>query len=233
MADISSITLPNGDTYNFKDPTARASIGNAVTSISSVDGQIEITHADGTIEYIENGSIHAHRITDETFLNDVQSAITQIAMGTEISYKSGSIDGVRDISDMMAYFFAGYMVMLTTGSNPNITLPTQGIYVNTNTPQITDPTGIYITFGGKVAVDFSGFGMGTIFIDCMASFYAEEVSGVTYTSYLIRLQRVHLASDDTTPASAAIDSTGLMTFSNGSGTSLFTVQLPLYNGGIT
>lgn len=34
------------------------------------------------------------------------------------------------------------------------------------------------------------------------------------------------------PAAANVGSTGLMTFSNSSGSSLFTVQLPLYAGGV-
>lgn len=34
------------------------------------------------------------------------------------------------------------------------------------------------------------------------------------------------------PASGAVDSTGAITFANASGTALFTVQLPLYNGGV-
>lgn len=33
------------------------------------------------------------------------------------------------------------------------------------------------------------------------------------------------------PASASISGTGLITFKNSSGTTLFTVQLPLYTGG--
>lgn len=36
-----------------------------------------------------------------------------------------------------------------------------------------------------------------------------------------------------TPTQAAISNTGLITFKNSSGTSLFTLQLPLYNGGVS
>lgn len=37
----------------------------------------------------------------------------------------------------------------------------------------------------------------------------------------------------TIPASATIDSSGLITYKNSSGTALFTVQLPLYDGSVT
>lgn len=40
------------------------------------------------------------------------------------------------------------------------------------------------------------------------------------------------ANTSTVPASASIASTGLITFSNSSSASLFTLQLPLYNGGV-
>lgn len=40
------------------------------------------------------------------------------------------------------------------------------------------------------------------------------------------------ANASTVPASASIASTGLITFSNSSSASLFTLQLPLYNGGV-
>ena len=35
------------------------------------------------------------------------------------------------------------------------------------------------------------------------------------------------------PASATIDSSGLITYKNSSGTALFTVQLPIYDGGVS
>ena len=35
------------------------------------------------------------------------------------------------------------------------------------------------------------------------------------------------------PASASIDSSGLITYKNSGGTALFTLQLPLYNGGVS
>lgn len=38
MADISTITLPNGDTYNFKDTAARNSIPSAATATPLQDG---------------------------------------------------------------------------------------------------------------------------------------------------------------------------------------------------
>lgn len=37
--------------------------------------------------------------------------------------------------------------------------------------------------------------------------------------------------DELVPTNAAIDSSGLISFKNSSGTTLFTLQLPLYNGG--
>lgn len=37
----------------------------------------------------------------------------------------------------------------------------------------------------------------------------------------------------TIPASATIDSSGLITYKNSSGTALFTLQLPLYDGGVS
>lgn len=36
----------------------------------------------------------------------------------------------------------------------------------------------------------------------------------------------------TTPASASVDANGLVAFQNGEGTQLFTLQLPLYTGGV-
>lgn len=41
------------------------------------------------------------------------------------------------------------------------------------------------------------------------------------------------AAATTVPTQASIDSTGLITFKNSSGTSLFTLQLPLYSGGVS
>lgn len=41
------------------------------------------------------------------------------------------------------------------------------------------------------------------------------------------------AATTSVPASASVGSTGLVTFKNSSGTDLFTVQLPLYNGGVS
>lgn len=41
------------------------------------------------------------------------------------------------------------------------------------------------------------------------------------------------AAASSVPASATVGSTGLITFSNSGGTQLFTVQLPLYDGGVT
>lgn len=35
------------------------------------------------------------------------------------------------------------------------------------------------------------------------------------------------------PASGAVNSAGVITFANSGGTALFTVQLPLYNGGVS
>lgn len=40
-----------------------------------------------------------------------------------------------------------------------------------------------------------------------------------------------IASDDATPTQASVNATGLITYKNSSGTALFTLQLPLYNGG--
>ena len=41
------------------------------------------------------------------------------------------------------------------------------------------------------------------------------------------------ADPATVPASASIDSSGLITFDNSGGTALFTLQLPIYNGGVS
>lgn len=46
MADISSITLPNGDTYNLKDTVAReaaASATDTVTTAAVINGALEIS----------------------------------------------------------------------------------------------------------------------------------------------------------------------------------------------
>lgn len=55
MADISTITLPNGDTYNFKDATARAAIPSAATATPQADG----TAAVGTsTKYAKEDHVH-------------------------------------------------------------------------------------------------------------------------------------------------------------------------------
>ena len=47
------------------------------------------------------------------------------------------------------------------------------------------------------------------------------------------LTNLGAASADTVPTQAGIDSSGLITFKNSSNTALFTLQLPLYNGGVS
>lgn len=61
-------------------------------------------------------------------------------------------------------------------------------------------------------------------------FSASAAAGITSTD----ITNWNAKSDTSnTPAQASINSTGLITYKNSGGTSLFTLQLPLYNGGVS
>jgi hypothetical protein len=59
----------------------------------------------------------------------------------------------------------------------------------------------------------------------------QDISTITFGSNTYNLKDPTKAASTSVPASAAIDaSTGVISFKNSSGTQLFTVTLPKYNG---
>lgn len=58
-------------------------------------------------------------------------------------------------------------------------------------------------------------------------------NNVTYDFKDETSRRQILELSSSIPAQASIDSNGLITFKNSSNTALFTLQLPLYNGGVS
>lgn len=57
--------------------------------------------------------------------------------------------------------------------------------------------------------------------------------GTGATTAADALTNLGAASADTVPTQASVDSSGLITFKNSSSAALFTLQLPLYNGGVS
>ena len=76
----------------------------------------------------------------------------------------------------------------------------------------------------------------TLILGYDSSYHGTRITASTVTDDVILYLPTTsgtLALISDTPAQASINSTGLITYKNSGGTSLFTLQLPLYNGGVS
>lgn len=76
-------------------------------------------------------------------------------------------------------------------------------------------------------------GSSGIIISSTSGVVIHNVTTPTNATDVVNKQYVDNLISTNTPAQASISSTGLITYKNSGGTSLFTLQLPLYNGGVS
>lgn len=88
MADISSITLPNGETYNLKDTVARSQSGSTLV----LDNIASLSSLPATIQ---NGSITEKHVVVEFYLSNENAQLNEWGVTTYDGYYvvSGSISG--------------------------------------------------------------------------------------------------------------------------------------------
>lgn len=226
MPDLASITLPNNVTYNFKDETARNLIPTYFRVVYDVDNH-EVLEAP-TYTDINNAFLVKPLIGIKAYYgyyNDNDELIVEPYVGESLldfyEYEeegvtfrtySASIWYVTNECEFVAVWYSngdGYAEIGINYPFDNVNNALSNLYQNM--PQPSTSSDIPIMDGT-----------------------AARGSSLRYA----RADHVHpsdtsRAAKTTVPTQASISSAGLITFKNSSNSSLFTLQLPLYNGGMS
>lgn len=226
MPDLASITLPNNVTYNFKDETARNLIPTYFNIIYNFENDELVSAPSYTAihEAYSSKPLVAIRLyaayyddNEELVPRYIGEALLSSSSWEETDENDELISITEYYVDIWAIGESEYRFGLDWRSdisddeNPFISYiaPINSIY--DSIPQPSTNSDIPIMDGT-----------------------AARGSSLKYA----RADHVHpsdtsRAAKTTVPTQASISSAGLITFKNSSNSSLFTLQLPLYNGGMS
>lgn len=213
MTDIVQIALPDGSNYNIKDETARNLIPTyfrVVYDTSNAEVVEAPTYTDINNAFLAKPLIGIKAYYGYYSDND-ELVVGQYFGESLLDFEDYEEDGVtiRTYSASIwapgeeLEFFAYWYSNDDGQAEVWITYPFNNVYQNM--PQPSTNSDIPIMDGT-----------------------AARGSSPKYA----RADHVH-PTDTKIPTQASISSTGLITFKNGSNTSVFTLQLPLYNGGMS
>lgn len=121
MADISSITLPNGDSYNFKDSEARSSIPETYAGSPSAGGPATITNG---IHYAQVGSASTSKnfIVTIPGITEYYDGLTIMLKNGVVTSASGFVINVNNLGGKPAYTNLAAASAETTIFNINYTM---------------------------------------------------------------------------------------------------------------
>lgn len=121
MADISSITLPNGDSYNFKDSEARSSIPETYAGSSSAGGPATVANG---IHYAQVGSASTSKnfIVTIPGITEYYDGLTIMLKNGVVTSASGFVINVNNLGGKPAYTNLAAATAETTIFNINYTM---------------------------------------------------------------------------------------------------------------
>ena len=198
-------------------------------------------------DLIVNG---ASRLIGDTYVNKIQiSAVDAPTSSGGTTYGPGSSGQVLKTNGTSIYWDSaggtGTVTQVTAGTGLKVGSASSGgditttgtiNHINSVTAQTTqavypikiDAQGHISAYGSAVSIPSAATATpvvdGTAAVGSSSKYAKEDHVHPTDTSR---------AATTTVATQASINSSGLITYKNSSGTSLFTLQLPLYNGGVS
>lgn len=260
MADILQITLPDGTTYDLKDSTAVTNVGwdstnwkiqktiNGTTSDvvtlpfilgtgtdSAVGGKKTTTSAciaTGNYSFAFGSGAQATNTCAVAF-NTIASGVGSFSAGTKLSGKNNTeASGFGSIA-IGASCYASGNYSTSIGYNCNA----QNILSISFGSMAEASGGQAISIGnGTKASSALQIALGNFNVEDDQSAYLLILGNGTDNNTRSNAMTVDWngnISANNILASASINSTGLISFKNSSNTAVFTLQLPLYNGGVS
>jgi hypothetical protein len=227
MPDLASITLPNNVTYNFKDEAARNLIPTYFNIIYDFENNELVSAPSYTAvhEAYSSKPLVAIKLYEGYYDDneELKSYYIGEALLSSSSWEEiGENDELISITDYTVDIWAMGESEYRFKANWYGDVPDENAEINYNRP-IAE---IYNSIPQSSTNDASDIPKmdGT----------AARGSSLRYA----RADHVHpsdtsRAAKTTVPTQASISSAGLITFKNSSNSSLFTLQLPLYNGGMS
>ena len=211
-------------------------------SYSALTGLLTLTGSDGSTSTvtIESGSSDAITgITVNGTTVTVTDGVAAISIPTNVSAftnDAGYLTTHQDISgkvDTQHTFSDGMGVIQYNSEEKAILLYKESELEGCGVEIYTNGVDLYQYGDGQesnLSVDSGGI---TISSTIISGVKIHNVVTPTNATDAVNKQYVDNLISTNTPTQASINSTGLITYKNSGGTSLFTLQLPLYNGGVS
>lgn len=214
-------------------------------SYSALTGLLTLTGSDGSTSTVTIDSGSSDAITGITVNGTtvtVTDGVAAISIPTNVSAftnDAGYITTHQDISgkvDTQHTFSEGTGAIQYNSEEEAIYLYREGNVGVSSVELYTSGVGLYWSdndysnYGSSLSVGSSGI---TISSTAISGVEIHNVATPTNATDAVNKQYVDNLISTNTPAQASINSTGLITYKNSGGSSLFTLQLPLYNGGVS
>lgn len=209
-------------------------------SYSALTGLLTLTGSDGSTSTvtIESGSSDAITgITVNGTTVTVTDGVAAISIPTNVSAFTNDVGYLtthQDISgkvDTQHTFSEGTGAIQYSSEEDGVILYRESAGDGSSVELYTAGTGLY--WGTNSRNSNLSVGSSGIIISSTQGVEIQDVATPTNATDAVNKQYVDNLISTNTPTQASINSTGLITYKNSGGSSLFTLQLPLYNGGVS